>query len=130
MGKLTLGDYFTNWCVMQFPNTYRRWLTQERKWEPVSVCDPIEDAATIDGETELHPNCSDYVADVDDVEALIRSSDVLTTDDRQLLFFIEQGYKRRYIAELLGYRNARAVGTALGKIRKKLKLQTQENPDV
>ncbi|WNV89740.1 hypothetical protein [Umezawaea sp. Da 62-37] len=91
---LSLKQYYSNACVLSFPNTYRRWQRGRRDWADVELMDAW---STVD---QLHgdPSAEDTVVTQAVLDSLFKH---IGHGDGALLELVRGGYSPAEIGELM-----------------------------
>ena len=93
----SLATYWVGFCILRFPDVYRRWLTAQRRWH-LALRNVDGDRSYGFGATSAEP-AHQLVLNEEVAEALISVSVDAT---RQILTLKSQGYSHEEISELLG----------------------------
>jgi RNA polymerase sigma factor (sigma-70 family) len=109
-GGASLATYFVTSCLMAFPNVYRRWATQERRFQRAKNVTAELPAPAVPDPADL------AVHQIDAQDAL----DVLTESDRRVVLLDMAGYSQVEIGDMLGI-TARAVEGQLYRLRQRFR---------
>ena len=93
----SLATYWVGFCILRFPDVYRRWLTAQRRWH-LALRNVDGDRSYGFGATSAEP-AHQLVLNEEVAEAL---TSVSVDATRQILTLKSQGYSHEETSELLG----------------------------
>jgi hypothetical protein len=114
----SVKTFFVGSCILQFPNVYNRWRTQEQRWSAVEVIEPGTEEAAQPG--PRNSGWSDPTAETAIREVLTREilRDIEDPQTRTAAEMVRRGYRLAEIGAVLGM-SADAVGARLYRLRKR-----------
>lgn len=109
-GGASLTTYFLGTCLSAFPNEFRRYRAQRRRWQVEDALDP----AIAGSESLAEADPAELIAEVLGVRDELRQADPRT---RAIVALRMDGYHQEEIAEILGEKSARAIEGVLYRWR-------------
>lgn len=102
-GNASLKTYFVGACILSFPNVYRNWLSERRRWQRI--------ASVISRDRPTRTYGFDDPADIVTTRVgLEQALQDLDPRTREAIVLSECGYRQDEIAELMGVSNRSVEG--------------------